>query len=323
MSFIRLRHRGDRTGNNIINYIAQINYAHKNSYGIFYIKQDVKYYESPFIKCLIDIIDNFINIDKEFINEQFNPASIPGPGDGDMNDILSQVVRNIESDLYTYFKKNILYQRRFETAPLVGAIVQTGNLVDVLSAERIESFKGVENCKQCNKFEINSDNQNTIYIHIRMPDIGQNNDNWPDYDGSVCGNYYKKLIENNETAKYTNLYNNYYNKQSPLSASKLNKVVNELQKKYPNDDVTIIVNPEVNELPEFNFKYNLIKSDDYNDDLLILSTCKKIVLSRSMFAVSSLFFGEHTDVYMPIWGHFVCCGFDTKYDNTNNIKYFY
>jgi hypothetical protein len=288
MSFISLRHRGDRTGNNIINYIAQINYAHKNSYSILYNKQDVKYYESPFIKCLIDIIDNYINVDKEIKNEQFNPASIQGPGGGDMNDILSHIVRNIKSDLYTYFKKNIL-----------------------------------NNYKEFKKFEINSNNQNTIYIHIRMPDIGQNNDNWPDYDGSVCGNYYKKLIENNETAKYTNLYNNFYNKQSPLSASKINTAVNELQKKYPNDDVTIIVNPEVTELPEFNFKYNIIKSDDYNDDLLYLSTCKKIVLSRSMFAISSLFFGEHTDVYMPIWGHFVCCGFDTKYDNTNNIKYFY
>jgi len=38
-----------------------------------------------------------------------------------------------------------LYQRRFETAPLRGDIVQsvTGNLVEVSSAERIEIFNGV------------------------------------------------------------------------------------------------------------------------------------------------------------------------------------
>ena len=48
-----------------------------------------------------------------------------------------------------YFKQLIellnLYQRRFETAPLRGAIVQTvtGNLVEVSSAERIEIFNGV------------------------------------------------------------------------------------------------------------------------------------------------------------------------------------
>jgi hypothetical protein len=40
---------------------------------------------------------------------------------------------------------SILYQRRFETAPRRGAIVQTvtGNLVEVSSAERIEIFNGV------------------------------------------------------------------------------------------------------------------------------------------------------------------------------------
>ena len=43
-----------------------------------------------------------------------------------------------------------LYIRRFETAPLRGALVQTvtGNLVAVSSAERIEIFNGVkwDNC---------------------------------------------------------------------------------------------------------------------------------------------------------------------------------
>ena len=43
-------------------------------------------------------------------------------------------------------EKIYLYQRRFETAPLRGAIVQTvtGNLVEVSSAERIEIFNGVK-----------------------------------------------------------------------------------------------------------------------------------------------------------------------------------
>ena len=42
-----------------------------------------------------------------------------------------------------------LYQRRFETAPRRGAIVQTvtGNLVEVSSAERIEIFNGVKDIK--------------------------------------------------------------------------------------------------------------------------------------------------------------------------------
>ena len=42
-------------------------------------------------------------------------------------------------------KNGVLYQRRFETVPRRGAIVQTvtGNLVEVSSGERIEIFNGV------------------------------------------------------------------------------------------------------------------------------------------------------------------------------------
>ena len=54
---------------------------------------------------------------------------------------------------------SLLYQRRFETAPLRGAIVQTvtGNLVKVSSAQRIEIFNGVNPnepkiCKNCKFF---------------------------------------------------------------------------------------------------------------------------------------------------------------------------
>jgi hypothetical protein len=51
--------------------------------------------------------------------------------------------------MFRYFCAN-LYQRRFETAPRRGAMVQTvtGNLVEVSSAVRIEIFNGV-NVKMC------------------------------------------------------------------------------------------------------------------------------------------------------------------------------
>jgi hypothetical protein len=46
--------------------------------------------------------------------------------------------------------KEYLNQRRFETAPLRGATVQTvtGNLVEISSAERIEIFNGVKNIRE-------------------------------------------------------------------------------------------------------------------------------------------------------------------------------
>jgi hypothetical protein len=296
MSYIELRHRGDRIGNNIINYIAQINYADKRNYAIMYDINQVKYNDSIFIRFLIDIID-ILNKNKICVNECFNPASIYGPGDGDMNDILSTIVKEIGMDIHTYFKTNFLnkYIHIFD--------------------------KYAE--KYINNFDIN----NTVIIHLRFADIGQNLNDWPDYHGSVCGNYYKNLINNDERCKYTNLMNNHYNKQSPLSPTKINNIVDKIISKYPTDKIIIIVNPEIKKLPIFNFEYELIQNDDYNLDLVLMTKCKKIVLSRSMFSVSSLFFGLHDDIYMPLWGHFVCCGFDTKYDNTKNnnttFNYFY
>jgi hypothetical protein len=36
----------------------------------------------------------------------------------------------------------------------------------------------------------------------------------------------------------------------------------------------------------------------------------------------SLFFGNHTDVYLPVWGQSTCTGLGTKYDKSN-FNYFY
>ena len=64
------------------------------------------------------------------------------------------------------FIKN-LYQRRFETAPLRGAIVQTvtGNLVEVSSAERIEIFNGVNDIDYSNRpIHCSDSKRETLYI---------------------------------------------------------------------------------------------------------------------------------------------------------------
>ena len=67
---------------------------------------------------------------------------------------------------YSLIKNTDLYQRRFETAPLLGAIVQTvtGNLVEVSSAERIEIFNGVNIDNWMNT--IIEEKNNCIFIPI-------------------------------------------------------------------------------------------------------------------------------------------------------------
>ena len=87
-----------------------------------------------------------------------------------------------------------LYQRRFETAPLRGAIVQTvtGNLVEVSSAERIEIFNGVNSSVNLNylaNFIKNELLNDYDYIIIK-------NNSFFDgiYDDEII-NYYNKLNE--------------------------------------------------------------------------------------------------------------------------------
>ena len=84
---------------------------------------------------------------------------------------------------YHNYSSSFLYQRRFETAPRRGAIVQTvtGNLVEVSSAERIEIFNGVNN--KISKYEI----INEDYI-CGLDEIEQQH--YDDDDDSI--NYYVK-----------------------------------------------------------------------------------------------------------------------------------
>ncbi len=50
------------------------------------------------------------------------------------------------------------------------------------------------------------------------------------------------------------------------------------------------------------------------------------ILSKSTYALSSMFFNDKkVKTYIPLWGHFVCCGLDTIYDKNDmsKIEYFY
>ena len=167
-------------------------------------------------------------------------------------------------------------------------------------------------------FKIPFDTENSIVVHLRL------DDQWweSDYDGKICSNHYTNLINNDEECFFTNGPNNYYNKQNPLSSEKIKEQLNILLEQFPESKIIIIASP-LTKIPELNFKYDmLIQNEDYNYDLFLLSQSKKIILSRSNFALISLFFGEQTHIHMPLWGHFACAGFGTKYDNCK-FNYFY
>lgn len=72
------------------------------------------------------------------------------------------------------------------------------------------------------------------------------------------------------------------------------------------------------------FDYDVIKKHDESYDFYLLSLCKVVILTRSTYTIASLFFNNEKDmVYVPLWGHVVCCGFDAIYDNNDISKYEY
>jgi hypothetical protein len=167
-------------------------------------------------------------------------------------------------------------------------------------------------------YKIPFDVENSIVIHLRLDDMHTQSD----YDGKVCSGHFINLIDNSENCFFTNGPDDIYNKQNPLSAEKIKKQLDILLEEFPKSKVVIIASP-LTQIPEMNFNYDqVIQTDDFNYDLFLLSKSKKIILSRSNFALLSLFFGEHTHVHMPLWGHFACAGFGTKYDKSN-YTYFY
>jgi hypothetical protein len=162
--------------------------------------------------------------------------------------------------------------------------------------------------------DINYDFDNSIFCHLRLDDVSHKTD----YDGSICSRYYKLLVENNKPC------NNYFyavvNNHSPLSNEKINIMINDAKKLYPRDKIYMVTSPISN--TDFN-EYEIISNVDVDKDLFILCNSKKSILSRSLFALSSLFFSHTKEYcYLPSWGYFVTCGLNTVYDN-NKFKYIY
>ncbi len=138
------------------------------------------------------------------------------------------------------------------------------------------------------------------------------------YDGSICSRYYKLLIENDKPC--VNKFYEYVNNHSPLSKEKIIMMINDVKNIYLNDKIYMVASPN----SDIDSKeYYIISNYDVDKDLFILCNSKRSLLSRSLFALSSLFFGKPKECcHLPSWGFFVVCGLNTMYDN-NNFKYIY
>jgi hypothetical protein len=199
---------------------------------------------------------------------------------------LSLAVKNIQEDCLSYFNKFIYNDIKLEILD----IKNTYNYIP---------------------FDINK----TILVHLRLDDTSH----CSDYDGSICSNYYRNKIKNSEDCFCT--LETTGNHQFPLSKEKIENAINAATKSFPDYKVLLITSP----ISDTSFlNYDVIKNHDESYDLYLLSLCKVVILSRSTYAITSLFFNNDKDkVYMPLWGTAVCCGFDTIYDNSDRSKYEY
>ena len=289
--FIVWFHRYDRLGCNLVCYIAQIIYAHYHGYHIKIIDNELNYPKYPKSKYYIMLLDYIVNILNcgssvgEEILYNFNKY--------DVQMFCGFVTQDIKCDLISYFHKHIY-----------------DNLDFNLLFNNYDSIaRGVYG-----QSPIGFDYDNSIFCHLRLDDVAHKTD----YDGSICSRYYKLLIENDKLCH--NKFYDYVNNHSPLSKEKINIMLNDAKEKYPNYKIIMITSP----ISDVSFKeYPIISHDDVDLDLFILCNSKKSILSRSLFALCSLFFSKPKEYcYLPSWGYFVTCGLNTKYDN-NNFKYIY
>lgn len=296
MIFI-LKLRSDRIGSLLLSILYQLYFCSINNY---FIKIDdisklIEYKSSIYFKYILNIIEEHNKKIQVISNAVvLDTINISGPGlyDYDLCYGMGKIVQDTQCDMITFFKNNY-YNNTL--------------------------------CKN-NNFHIPFDIDNSIVIHLRLDDMTDTKD----YDGRICSSYYINLINNGKKTHYTNnppqqqiIRNGFdHNTQNPLSPNKIKKELDILLSDFPDSKIIIIASP-LTKIPEMPFKYDtLIQSENYEYDLYLLTMCKKIILSRSNFAVMSLFFGNHTHVHMPMWGHFACAGFCTKYDKCK-YSYFY
>jgi hypothetical protein len=278
---IQNRGAGDRIGSQITWYICQLIYAQYNNYYIEYNEE--LYPNSIFTLTLKKYIDEYNKnkIKKNIVN------FIDSDNWCKLN---SFVVTIINSDLISYFKQYLFKIR---------------NLLDEYALSR--------------KYAITFNPKETILIHLRLDDV--NFGNRIDYNGSYSLNYYVNKVNtsnfdySDETQYYMNngIIKDYnlYNCQAPLSDDKIEAVIDKIKIKYPhkNYKVLIITSP----IGNVTLNYPTIRSSDPSLDLFYLCNCETVILSRSTFALSVLYFSRAQELWIPTWGYVATIGLQTNY----------
>lgn len=306
--FIILNSRTDRLGSNITWYIMQLIYAHYKNYFIHY--HGSPFHSSLFVKAMVKYIDKYNyelgeklgdhdHLYTEFFIEE---SQQDWPGNN------MKVCLQLQCDMLTYFRKHIY-----------------SDLANILSELTSE-------CSSVMSHLVSIPFNQTIAVHLRLDDVV----NRSCYNGVYSSEYYRQRLNNGDVnidledereffmKRGINIPGwgrdyNPYDCQAPISDSLIMHYINMAQKKYPNHEVIIVTSPSSNtKLP-----FKVIKSQDMDIDLLILSKADVLICSKSLFCFTSVYFNNATEIFLPMWGHIAGTGLTSKYDKTENITYLY
>lgn len=303
---IYLYSRGDRLGSHVLQYLSIMIYAYYNNLYIVYEREKVNYisdyeYEGTTYKksCIVEAILMWIDdYNKKFpmknyaekyknltraeylLNFEINFDPNAFFYSQDLLIITTQVLYNIKTDLISYFKKHMHKKMR--------QFIQSA-----IPKHYIVPFNP----------------RKTILVHLRLGDVKDR----ADYDGSICSNYYKSRIDSDNPQIQGIATLGYCNMQTPLSKNKVDNAIAQAKEKHPHHEVLIITQPGDYTI---DYPYKCIQSDDESYDMFLLCNADVLILSRSTFSLSAAFLGMANEVWSPLWGHFVCTGLGTKYDNS-------
>jgi hypothetical protein len=190
---------------------------------------------------------------------------------------------------------------------------QIGDLTRLIQSDHIHQFKRFYKTPTFSGYTVPFDPRKTIAVHLRLDDVAH----IPECDGSLSANYYRDVMNSEKVINHVHS-TELPNHQSPLSTATIMKRIDLVKQSYPDYEVVVIASPrtKISDLP-----YRVIQSSDQNYDLFLLSVCDVVILSRSTFALSSLFFGNHKEVHVPLIGFFVVFGLSTKYDQSHFIYF--
>ena len=298
MPYIELLGRGDRLGANITTFIAQILYAIHNKLYIKYnrnyinhgdnirfVEYNQRYNNSIFIETLFDFIDNH-NDNLLLDDNEIKMYTI------DYFEIISKTMLELKVDLVSYFRDNVL--------------------------PKIINNYNNNALKRDYKIPFNS--KKSICVHLRLDDMRYSRD----YNGLLCSSFFRKYIDddipvNNTTDNLLKSKVRFCNYQAPIDFNRIKEQIDIALAKYTDHEFIIITNPGEN---LSNLPYKCIQSNDESYDLYLLCNSNVVILSRSTYAISSLFFGIANELYIPLWGHLPCFGIYTKYDRNTNFNFF-